>query len=392
MGHLPDELLSIVLSSLSPGELQISRLVCRRWSYNGARYMFPRLYFRPHTEIMGVFDTIIQNPVFAAGVSEIVYDTRMFLSCLLSAPIYQAAWDALCGAVMPPKPVDGLEALHALHRSHQQYIQLYHDQQRIIDARIDSQMLFDAMKRLPNLKSVQLLDDFEPPLRSIAHRETDCMWYREWSDEQFWEHSIPHSIIRGLTCLRIGIGGEEISPQDFQWAYATLFKLTHNLRSLSLRMNESQCMGDVWAPSFMNASWPHLCSLDLHGWHFSSELLVAVCSAVGRTLRELRLADIRLSTSDSISSSKDFGVALGQSLRLYCLCLWEVSITDPKFRPRFQALGWESKRHLGLDVMKWIPDDILETYGDNREFLLWHRALCTRRISIDVPRDGCIKT
>ena len=78
MNHIPNEILSEILQHLESDSLKNARLTCRRWASAGAGKLFKRVYFAPHEEIMDVFTDITSDPTFAASVTELVYDARLF--------------------------------------------------------------------------------------------------------------------------------------------------------------------------------------------------------------------------------------------------------------------------------------------------------------------------
>ena len=92
VSDLPDELHSIILCFLPRASLKRARLVSRRWNDVGSRWLFPRVYFRPHYEIMDIFKKITDDARFTIGVTKIVYDARMFCSEMLDRESHDEAW------------------------------------------------------------------------------------------------------------------------------------------------------------------------------------------------------------------------------------------------------------------------------------------------------------
>ena len=76
---LPEEILTECLRHLPITVAKIARLVRRQWSDVIARWLFQRVYFRPQTEFMEIFEAITSNPLFALGISELVYDACQFV-------------------------------------------------------------------------------------------------------------------------------------------------------------------------------------------------------------------------------------------------------------------------------------------------------------------------
>ena len=75
---IPNDILVKILQQLDSRSLKNARCTSRRFAAAGAISLFPRVYFAPHPDIMKVFTFITSKPLFAVGVTELIYDARLF--------------------------------------------------------------------------------------------------------------------------------------------------------------------------------------------------------------------------------------------------------------------------------------------------------------------------
>lgn len=90
--RIPNEILIQVFLQLDAESLKEARLACSRWAKAGAGLLFRRVCFAPHHKIMEVFANITSEPAFAAGVTELVYDGRIFWEYWTDPEAYRDAF------------------------------------------------------------------------------------------------------------------------------------------------------------------------------------------------------------------------------------------------------------------------------------------------------------
>ena len=384
---IPAEILTECLRLLPIHVAKTARLVCRRWSDTIARWLFQRVYFRPHPGIMVIFEQITSNPLYAAGVTELVYDANMFMG------------DRPCALIKNENS------------------RLLHEQRDTLDRAIDLQHLIKGLQELPNLKSVRVLQDFtsggmciETGKRDSFKRYNNC--YRKlWKtlDERLdpstpitiyggiqpWdargvEHlfqalamrspqlihfscgshywGLPLKLLdagitstlfqhlaRSLTCINIVDQQPESAtgPEDFQYFQniAKGIKNAQKLKFLSLTLMSRPRMD--WETVFSDALWPDLNSLFLWNWHFRTESLRALCYNHKDTLQQLSLDIVDLKSSHTKMPWEDVCQELGQFLRLHYV----------RIRLPYENSGeLSSPRVNGLlrQIMRWVPEGIID--------------------------------
>ena len=184
------------LRHLPQDAAKTARLVCHQWSSVIARQLFRRIYFRPHTQIMEVFEAITSNPLFAVGVQELVYDARLFLAYSSSPGAYMRAYDKYFDIGMDEHPDENEDYDWYLAESEERHDWLRQEQQRILDQHIDRKILSAGLEQLPNLRTVSVLDQFTPvaglfqkrsrsPADLVSGGEGSLTWYYTWSSK-FW--------------------------------------------------------------------------------------------------------------------------------------------------------------------------------------------------------------
>lgn len=203
---------------------------------------------------MDLFRNIISEPAFAAGVTELVYDSTLFwegMTDLHTHTAVLARFDRQCDDAESDddddpddedyvdedyvnktsqdevdKTLEGAQDYHrAAELSHQRYTELFAQQKEILDNGFDFQLLCQGLRKLPGLKSVSILDapemhnDFVKPCSTI----TD--WYNEWclaiweSDSMFpptawvgWCHMLDKYLVSESNAVQ-----EMIANQPWDW-------------------------------------------------------------------------------------------------------------------------------------------------------------------------------
>ena len=155
---------------------------------------------------MKEFTEITNKPAFAANVTEVVYDARMFWSHAATRPAYDKAFfrgfpsryeenemsdeesddsdfDDWCQQAGDPSSHQQLAA------SHQRYASLLEEQSSIIASGQDLVALCAGMKQLPNVEWISILDDFE---------HTDYSPFLWDSDEWHWYYHRSNKSMEGV--------------------------------------------------------------------------------------------------------------------------------------------------------------------------------------------------
>lgn len=415
---LPEEILTECLRHLPITVAKIARLVRHQWSDVIARWLFQRVYFRPQTEFMEIFEAITSNPLFALGITELVYDARQFM-LLWSLP--ESEEDYIYLDICPDEDVVVGEAEWPLFvtESRKKHIQLQLDQQRIFDEQSDYRILCAGLQRLPNLIHISILE--------IDHRPARCVnefpWYNSMA-AKFWKYVYPPapmydfegtgqghtwdpraieslmkaistrnarlthfhfrtmvpltwfaespltwfpSLFRSLNCLKFHCWrgdkrsealGDSEETRPYLIAFAEGVKDAQDLHHLSLNMD--YLTSNDWDIMFSGALWPKLTSLDLSHIRLHADSLVSLCHNHRHTLRELSLAYIHLQASDTLRSWEDVSKEFGSSLRLHYIRLDSLKIR----KSGGIAYRTLSLHPLLLEIMQWVPNQTLEEEPD----------------------------
>ena len=173
---------------------------------------------------MEVFNHIVSEPAFAAGVTELVYDARLFWRYFTEKEAYCKACDrAIDSIVDDMKLYDAYEtsldceveaegfrleglSLHdtplsikkTLAEGCDRYIELFTQQKEILDSGTDFDVLCQGLRRLPNLRTVCIQDNISGAGNYINVHEPTPLWYFHWS-ATFWENTL--SLTRWSLCL-----------------------------------------------------------------------------------------------------------------------------------------------------------------------------------------------
>lgn len=209
ISDLPDEILVEITRYLQIDSLKNARQVCNRLAKAGASRLFRRIYFAPRKETMELFTRITSEPAFAVGVTELVYDARLFWRFLAGkrahrqtiAMMRKKVWnepepdisaEELSGQV--PYNDDQLSKIYdcssfinlaAKERSYNRYLELFEQQSDILDSGTDFTALCHGLQNLPNLKIVSIRDKFGPGSDYIDLHDPLPRWYLTWSSSFF---------------------------------------------------------------------------------------------------------------------------------------------------------------------------------------------------------------
>lgn len=184
--RIPDEILLETLRYLPLESLGHARASCRRWSRVGAAlWNTSRVYFRPHSEVVRGFEAIANNPVLAAKVHELIFDTRLFFfseQSQESGAHLDPGFEGISGLRDPGMNIDidhhdGYDEGFRPYRlaNMNRYTQLYRDQQHVLDGQLDFKIVSGGLHKLSNLKVVSIGSRFPEP-----HRPDDnhpFAWY-----------------------------------------------------------------------------------------------------------------------------------------------------------------------------------------------------------------------
>ena len=200
---LPAELLIESLRWLDLPSLKAARFTCRQWAEAGAYSLFNRLYFAPRHDLMDIFKSITEKPAFAANVTEIVYDARMFWNHMAQRSAYSKKFmREMADRYLDLKGGSGVEYDHpdyiagllpeeqrrlleeVLNESLRQYKCRLQEQTSIIASRRDFEVLCAGLERLPKVTQMSVMDRFEHPLDSQPFMWSQHEWYNKWFSEQ----------------------------------------------------------------------------------------------------------------------------------------------------------------------------------------------------------------
>lgn len=212
---LPIEVLCDIFQQLDLKSRKNARQVRRRWGQAGARRLYHRVYFAPNYRIMEVFDNITSEPAFANGVTELVYDARMFWRYWTKpgahygahikyndsenrteldeeSPSFRDIMKVLERSVVLETGPSGIRRnhLHRANKSRHRYEQLFAEQTYILDSKLDLGMLCQGLQMLPGLKTVSILYDFDRRSEIMNLHVPASPWYRVWSSA-IWEDTLP---------------------------------------------------------------------------------------------------------------------------------------------------------------------------------------------------------
>ena len=154
---------------------------------------------------MREFEEITNKPAFAANVTEVVYDARMFWSHAATRPAYDKAFfygfpSRYEENELSDEETDGSDfdewcrrgggpSSHELAASHQRYASLLKEQTSIIASGQDLIALCAGIKQLPNVEWISILDKF------TSTDYSPFLWdYDEWD----WYHHRSNKSMEGI--------------------------------------------------------------------------------------------------------------------------------------------------------------------------------------------------
>lgn len=145
---------------------------------------------------MASFRYITANAAFAANITELVYDARMFWSYMEQAQAYDKTYaekfsneypghyDDLGYVAMSDDEYDR-EKAGECERSHERYCSLLQQQTAIFNFGEDYDALCTGLKMLPNLRRIWILDLFQDSLDFMPFIENHSLRYHTWSQACF---------------------------------------------------------------------------------------------------------------------------------------------------------------------------------------------------------------
>lgn len=230
--RLPNEILIPILHQLDSPSLKNARQVCHRWAEAGAGGLFKRIYFAPHHKVMELFTNITSVPAFAKTVTELVYDIRMFWSFWEQPRAHEIAFIE-AGAVqeyndrystdnghldivattarrlaMEGAPVS-LQATET--KSLERYSELLAQQEAILDQGLDYKSLCQGLKKLPNLKALSVLRDFDKDGDWTLLHDPPGLWYERWAAD-IWKDTV--SPTSWSDCYEMEVEDEDVDGDD----------------------------------------------------------------------------------------------------------------------------------------------------------------------------------
>ena len=229
ISDLPDEILVEITRHLQTDSLKNARQVCNRWAKAGASRLFRRIYFAPQKDIMEIFTRITSEPAFAVGVTELVYDARLFWGFLAGKSAHRQIIAIARREASNHKPESDQEsqsasdivneAIHtgftssiydcssfateaAKERSYNRYVELFEQQNDILDSGTDFLALCHGLKHLLNLKTVTIQGFFDRDSDWAYLHDPLPSWYLTWSSN-FFRHTLgPASYIQCVMSRR----------------------------------------------------------------------------------------------------------------------------------------------------------------------------------------------
>ena len=216
MSSLPDEILVEITRHLQTDSLKNARQVCNRWAKAGASRLFRRIYFAPRKDIMEIFKRITSEPAFAVGVTELVYDARLFWRFLAgkrahrqiiaiargeaskdkpesvqeSQSASEISSEAICtGMISSIYDCSSFTTRAAKERSYNRYAELFEQQNDILDSGTDFLALCHGLNHLLNLKTVTIQSYFDSESDWVCLHDPLPPWYLTWSSN-FCRHTL----------------------------------------------------------------------------------------------------------------------------------------------------------------------------------------------------------
>jgi hypothetical protein len=258
---VPNEILIEILRQLDSESLKEARLTCSRWARAGAGLLFRRVYFAPHQKVMEVFTNITCEPAFAAGVTELIYDGRMFWRYWTDPDVYYDAyvkaiesvnWEESdeeydpsvytfvkdFGRTLDPQ----MESESYKDRAAAgcgRYTELLTQLREILDTGLDMDVLCHGLQQLLNLTTVSIVHDFDGQGDFIDLHAPLPLWYGQWS-AAIWKNTLPP--ISWSLCDEMAREAEEGEEENeslmdvltnYPWDWRGVVELTKAISSYS---------------------------------------------------------------------------------------------------------------------------------------------------------------
>ena len=163
---LPNEMLQEILVRLPKADLKSARLSCKCLADIGVHHLLTRVFFAPRKRVMQNFENIAAHPILSKLVTEMVYDTRLFVpwmfhdgdhsSCTHLGCVRYSTKQEACGWGMLEGEDRGTAAELA-----RRYQSLLAAQQTILADHEDRKVLLAGLRSMPRLSALFITHDFE---------------------------------------------------------------------------------------------------------------------------------------------------------------------------------------------------------------------------------------
>ena len=431
---LPLELLIGVLCRLDKTSVKQSRLTCRHWAESGAHCLSHRVYYAPRHDRVDIFASIPEGTAFAASFTELVYDARLFYRGVLGDPHYRFYYQDSFHISLN-EDGDRIESVvgggyhdsdslcrypdleERLQKSREQYASCLRRQTSILETGQDMDTLCMAMKRLPNLRKISILDTFEDVVDTSPFISTQHQWYRLWTTTQFkgivmpskfngirqqpvWDYrgienlfkavslyapkmqnlvlgcepgifsttiygkpnikALMENLVPRLRKLKVDCDTSFYGSISAQWSndIASLLHEGRQLNEMSLYLGRSMTL---------KGQWPQLRILEFSSGHLDLPTLKAFSQFHADVLRELTLHDVELRGKYSWEQVAE---EIGQHWKLDLLslnCIIDGTNLEEHIR------GLRRLEPIARSFMLRIPDDELNMVNTEVAVIAWHQ-------------------
>ena len=420
---LPFELLIEVLRRLDKTSSKTSRLTCRLWAEAGTHGLSHRVYYAPRHDRIDIFNSIPEGMPFAARFTELVYDARLFSRAVLGDGHPQTYyWKGFLDlgdkdVLGPPDLGDDQDFGERLLKSHKQYASCLRRQTSILESGKDWDILCLAMRRLPNLRQLSILDRFDDVIDISPFISTQHQWYRGWSTRQFkrivapsklgdirqnrvWDFrgienlfkaaslyapklqnlilgcdpgnfsttiygkpnttSLKENIIPRLRKFKVDCDTPFYEDLAAQWSkdITSLLYEGQHLEEMSLYLHRSMTL---------KGKWPRLRILEFSNGYLDLPTLKAFSQFHAAVLRELTLHDIELRGNHSW---EEVAEEIGQYWNLDLLSL---NCISDRTNPKEQIRGLRRLEPIARGFMLRIPHDDLNMVNTEVAVVAWHK-------------------
>lgn len=354
LGQLPPELLKIVLSFLLPLHIKNLRLVNRKYHDASSHLLMRRVYFALRPKTLAVFNEIIEHPIFCRSVTEIVYDTSLFIDQRNRRP-------GDVGHFIRCLPCAGLYSQEVIDAADREYRWLFFQQERIRDNSEDLAALHRASQTLVSLSSLvytdwMILNDsyrFFSGTLIAETRESNCWYLRD--GPMSWDvkkgclpmalQINPSGKITHLLRNICGFDGSNLTIRELTFAIQDInrsfMRLAHQMCSPSSLASTENLMGNLYKLSI---------TIAVSGKHVRHLPQISRTIALAKRLFSLKL--VLETRTDSAGPSKEWRLLLPnywpQLRRLDLSGFWYLNTSDLlDFLGRHAA----TIRHLALSDM-----------------------------------------